>query len=262
MVDIGYWPDRVVIQFWLVQETLIFCVVRAAFLWTRVKLTSHLLVQRLRTSGAIPSLSHVLSWHVQGLVGLYMLSTFEMKISQFCSSFFRKVLQKIGNWHKIYTWWKSVTCIWNSLYAEFLYEILGPVIRFSLWSKKRGSYVGLHLPFCGLVSAGKPLLGFPWNSVMYFFTKIVEQAWFSWKYSQPYFTCGHKWTSTRTFHISSPTEVQMSTYCDLAVLGCSMEAILFTFLPALSIFIVPFEQNLHILLVHPFWGMLFSSWHK
>jgi hypothetical protein len=43
----------------------------------------------------------------------------------------------------------------------------------------------------------------------------------------------------------------MSTYCDLAVLD-SMEAILFGFQPALSTFIVPFERNLHIMLVHPF----------
>jgi hypothetical protein len=48
----------------------------------------------------------------------------------------------------------------------------------------------------------------------------------------------------------------MSTYCDLAVLidmeVGAMEAILFAFLPALLTFIVPFERNLHIMLVHPF----------
>jgi hypothetical protein len=53
-------------------------------------ITSHLLlVQRLRMGGAIPSLSHVLSWRAQKLIGRYMLHVLEMEIKvSFAPSFF------------------------------------------------------------------------------------------------------------------------------------------------------------------------------
>jgi hypothetical protein len=48
--------------------------------------------------GAIPSLSHVLSWHAQGPIGLYMLSMLEMKIKvSFALPFLGKYCKKFAH---------------------------------------------------------------------------------------------------------------------------------------------------------------------